>query len=57
MKLLKIKILIEFYEIHINFNNFEQILHFSIFPILSPKFSKNHDFKIYQNHAKINQNN
>tara|TARA_A100001015_G_C14842276_1_gene652976 strand:+ start:771 stop:989 length:219 start_codon:yes stop_codon:yes gene_type:complete len=38
-----------------NLIDFDQILHSDIFPILSPKFSKNHDFKIPQNRIKFNQ--
>ena len=39
----------------LNFIILVQILHSNIFPILSPKFSKNHDFQIYQNRMKFHQ--
>ena len=41
----------------LNFIILEQILHSNIFPILSPKFSKNHSFQIRQNRMKFYQKN
>ena len=47
----------KFIKKELNFIILEQILHSNIFPILSPKFSKNHDFQIYQNRMKFHQKN
>ena len=49
----KIKIAMKFVTKQLNSINFDQILHSNIFPILWPKFSKNHDFKIYRTHIKF----
>ena len=53
----KIKIVTQFFKNELNFDNFEQMLHSSIFPILSPKISKIHVFENDQNRKKVEQKN